>query len=229
MLYARTQDQVYAALRPRIRDTTPDRWTEAEVYAAINSALDTWDNRVLIPHIYDLTLATTTREYDLPQYVRKPLDIQYPVFGGGETTWLDFNSYKVRPNSSGGLTINPDSDPVPADGRIIFYAPNSRIPNETVTLTDAIVDDDTSLTVDAAVEVDDCGFIQVGTEWIGYTGLTLGTDSVTLNNLERGALGTTAAAHDDGTNVLWGVAADRKDPFTIVGRQALVGVHHSLL
>jgi hypothetical protein len=229
MLYARTTDQIYAALRARVRDTTPGRWQNAEVYAAINSALDTWDNRVLIPHVYSLDYATTTREYDLPQYIRKPLDVQYLEFGGGETTWCDYNAYQLRPNSDGGLTLHLSYYPFPGDGRIIFWTPNSRIPNESVALSDAIDSDDTSLTVDAAVEADDCGYVQVGTEWIGYAGLTLGTDSITLNNLERGALGTTAAAHDDGTNVLWGIAAHRNDLFTMLERQAMVFLHEMFL
>jgi len=228
MLYARTQEQIYANIRSRVRDTPPSRWTAAEIYAAINSALDTWDNRVLIPHVFVVDWVTNQREYTLPVYVKKPLDPQYKI-SGGEETWCDFNAYQIRPNTDGTLTLHLSFYPTPGDGRVIWWAPNSRLPAENPTLLVDIDADDASLQVGDEVDVDENGHVRIGNEWIGYAGVTQEDGSRTLTGLERGALGTTAASHVAATPVLWGIVVQRMDLYAQLERQIQVYLHEQFL
>lgn len=228
MLYARTQEQIINALRGRVRDTPANRWTDTELYAAVNSTLDSWDNRVLIPHIYDVTWVVNTREYTLPVYVKKPIDPQYQM-PGSEDTWLDFNAYQVRPNADGTLTLHLSFYPTPESGRVIWWAPNSRLPEESPALVLDIDADDTSLQVDDDVDVDENGYVRIGNEWIGYAGVTLADGSRTLTGLERGALGTTAASHVADDPVLWGIVVHRMDLYGQLERQVMVYLHEMFL
>jgi hypothetical protein len=227
MLYARTQDDIYTAVRTRTRTAAGTRWTNAEIYNAINSALDTWDNRVIIPHVYTVTWASHTRDYTLPSYIKKFAEPQWQ--DQGDNSWNAMTAYDTRPGPDGNLILHLPYYPTPNTGRVVWWGPNSRLPEENPSLSLAIDADDTSLTVDDEVLVDDSGYIRIGNEWIGYSGRTLGDASVTLLNLERGSLDTTAASHVEGDPVLWGVVCHRIDLYPILEQQAMVYLHELML
>src|SRR5690606_22466861 len=74
------------------------------------------------------------------------------------------------------------------------------------TTDDPLAADATSVTVDAAVDVEDVGYLKIGAEWMHYAGITRAASTTTLNNLTRGINGTTAASHASETTVYWGIA-----------------------
>ena len=109
------------------------------------------------------------------------------------------------PNSDGSVTLT-GVDPL----RLTDNA-RAQFPRETnIQLNGAITDTATSISIIATEEVDlsdafgntATDYIIIGSEIIGYTGYSGGTDNVwSLSGVVRGQLGTTAASHSDGDGV----------------------------
>jgi hypothetical protein len=226
-MYARTQSEIYAGVRNRTRTTTIRRWTDTEVYNAVNSALDTWDNRVIIPHHYAITWTAHTKEYSLPVYIRKYIEPQWQ--DRGDNSYNPMTSYMLRPGGDGSTILHLPYYPTTGVGRIVWWGNNSRLPETIPDLQTSITSSSTSLVVDDEVVVDDAGYVRIDNEWIGYSGVTLGVGTLTLLNLERGALDTTAASHDAADTVEWGVVVHRQDLFPILEQQAMVYLHELML
>lgn len=216
--YLRDQASLLAEAKVKTRLGSTNRWTDAEYYTALNEVLLTWADHVKMPHIYTIASGwqASTYDYALPSYVRPPIRaellrrIPYYEYEVESTTatWQEVPGYDVKPDGEGGQVLHLFAPPRSVDARIIYYSPNSRVPTTVPSTTGVLDDDDTSVQIDEAVDVDDVGFIKIGSEWMSYQGVTRGASTTTLNNLTRGLNGTTAAQHLNGVDVLWGVAAD---------------------
>lgn len=217
--YLVDQNTFITDVAAELRDSSHVRWTSALKYAALNRALREWDGRVLIPHLYTLTdgWAAGTYEYSLPDYIRGPIrpeqqrtSYDYPYVSLGDsstTTWVPITAWHLEPNGSGGQTLRLDGHPYSTEGRIIWHTPQSTVPATAPTITtSSITSSSTSVIVNAAVDVENAGYVKIEGEWIHYADMTRGTSTTTLLNLTRGLNDTAAASHDTGVTVYWGIA-----------------------
>lgn len=222
--YLRSQSQLLADVRARMRDAGKARWTDPEVYAGLNEGLLHWYRRVSIPHLYTIPggWVSGTADYSLPAYIRGHIDpqqrrysshwLQVSGISSEADTWVDVQGFTVEPNGSGGQTLRLDFSPATDDGRVIWWAYNGQLPTTIPTLNAELSSSATSLTLASAVDdIDDAGYIRIGSEWLHYAGVTRGASTTTLSNLLRAVNNTTAATHSSGADVLWGVGAHRPD------------------
>jgi len=203
-----------------VRDTGHARWTAVEKYTALNDVLSSWKEKVVSPHIYTITDGWAASDYDyaLPAYVRPPIVPQLLrrtpsdnyVSDSLTSTWQDVPGWEVEPDGAGAYVLRLYSPPRTLEGRVLFYAPNSRVPTTgTLPVTSgSTAADATTMLISTAIIVDDIGYVKVDSEYIGYAGVTRGTSTTTLLNLERALFGSTAAVHNTATTVYWCVAMD---------------------
>lgn len=216
--YLRSQSDLLAELNVAVRDGSNARWSIAEKYAALNQVLASWAEYVKLPHIYTVAdgWQLNTNEYALPSYMRPPF---YPellrrvpydryITETLTSTWQPVPSWEVVPNGNGGQVLRFYSSPRTMEGRVGYYAPNSRVPTTIPTTSGSTSDTATTMTIGSAIDIDDVGYIKVGAEWMSYQGVTRAAGTTVLNNLTRALYGTTAATHNTSSNVTWGVAMD---------------------
>ncbi len=225
-VHLRSQDKILSDIETLMRDTSNDRWTDIEIYYALNMALNTWHGIVLVPHLYTGISAWTsgTYEYDLPAYVAQShirpqmeqVVTNYPGLSyadGTATTWVDVVGYSIEPDGAGNYDLRWSVPPFSVDARILYWASNGQVPAVLVANQPAldanITTTSTSMVLDSVVaDIGQSGFAKIGTEWIQWSGVSDDGSNTTLSNLLRGLDGTTAAAHTSGTDVFWGVAVD---------------------
>ncbi len=70
-----------------------------------------------------------------------------------------------------------------------------------VTLSGNITSSDTTITMSSTADLANVGFIQIGSEIIGYSGVSVTAPLNQLQNCVRGVNGTTAAAHTSGAAI----------------------------
>lgn len=225
-LFVRSRSQLLADIEALQRDTSNARWSEAEIVRAINRGVLDWGDRVLVPDVYTITatFGPNESEYTLPAYVQEPIDVQYQI--ANEDFWYDLPSYRVLPRSGTARVLSLDYYPPSGTARVIWWLRNGQLPLTAPALSSGISASDTSLTVNAAVDVGESGFVKIDQEWIRYRGITPGSSTTVLTNLVRGEFGTTAASHLSSATVDWGVAAHRADIFTAQLFHAVVSFLH---
>lgn len=212
-----TQSAILTEVNDSLRNTA-SRWSDAEVYASINRALVDWSTRVKVPFVYTLSdgFDATTLEYDLPDYIDGQITPQalryqeYPYLTVPELIpdWYDLMSYSVQPTETGGQKLRLNNFMYSQSGRIVWWAVNGSVPVTLPVLSAGIDSDDTSLVLTTRPMVGRNGFVCVDTEWMQYSGVTVGSTTLTLNNLVRGIYDTTAASHLSAASVTWGIAMD---------------------
>lgn len=228
---ARSQSALLSRIRLAVRDPqgVSQRWSDSEIYYAINLALDNWGRKVMLPFIEDIAnFASATNVYTLPWYVSEPVDPQYKLSADviGGNNWIDFPSYGITSDGAGVLQLQLPFYPPSASGRIIWWKPNSILPT-TIPSKDAsaMAADADSVTLSSVVEISNAGFIKIESEWMSYSNRDVGTATTTLNGLVRGLFGTTAAAHNSAVSVEFGVAVHRQDLYTILDYQVISTLH----
>lgn len=218
--YVRSQVELLAEFKEKIRLGSSGRWTNAEFYHAINEALMVWSELVLVPHLYTLPNGWLggVSEYSLPSHVRPPLTAQmkrptwYDPWGVTATTsfeWIDV-PVEIEPTGDGTLTMRPYAPPRTFDGRILYSAPNSRIPtvDPLPTLSGSITAASTSMVMVGDLDIEPVGYVRVGKEYMRYSGIERGASTTTLQNLVRAQNHTLAATASLGATVAFCVAAD---------------------
>lgn len=238
-----TQADLYTRIRERTRDTANRRWSQKEVYNAINDGLTRWSNRVFVPFLYTVTGGFTLGDYDytLPWYISPPVDVQiyrqHYVDGlpiqtndGSMSTWVDFPAYRLEPDGSGGQVLRLEVVPYDTDARIVWWAQNGPVPATLATLNANISSTTaTTCTFGSAPVIGPAGYVKIDDEWLAYAGYTQASSVTTLQNLVRGVNGTTAATHTSGATVYWGIAAHRPDLFNQMYHQAWANMHNLFL
>ncbi len=226
----RSQADLLTNIKNIMRDTANNRWTAKEVYTAINQSLDKWSKRVSVPFLYTMPDGWTAgqRAYELPAWVRPPLDVQALRYTGPynypdedqTSDWINVPVWEVEPSGTGGHILRlgmAHSTP----GRIIWWARNGHVPLAVVNLDAAITTTTaTTLTLTGVPAIGNAGFVQIDQEWIAYAGVSRTATVTTLQNLTRGFADTTAATHVISTPCYWMVAAHREDLYTQLADQS---------
>lgn len=232
--YLRTQSNLHSNLERLLRDTANARWSDTEIYDAINDSLTEWDNRVLIPRYYAQTWVAGDYDYTMPDYLTLNSDpyIKRTVWGldlesgaVSETLWRRQIAHDLVVNATGGQELLVDVPPPSVTGKIIWWMTNGPVPTTVATLSADIDADDTSLAITTKPFIGRAGYVYIGSEWIAYAGVTEGASTLTLNNLIRGINGTTAASHTSSSSVLWGIAVDRTDLYRQLFDQTMMHLH----
>jgi hypothetical protein len=223
--YLYTQTELLASIRTLLMESTADRWTDSNIYAAMSMALQSWQGRVRTPYTYTVPggWIAGTYDYTLPSYIEsktiqpqaKRLLYDYLESGEGDETWFDINAYEIEPSDSGAMVLRLhygqsryDVVGASTEGRIIHWAAPGSVPTTPPTLSAGIDADDTSLTIASKPSIGRVGYTKIDDEWVGYAGYTEGDTTFTLTNLQRGLNGTTAASHSLGASAIWGVAVE---------------------
>ena len=220
--------------------TTALGWSAPEVYRALNRALSEWQKRVLIARLYTITggWVAGTYSYSLPAYVRRPIEPQLlrsipyddEINLTSEQSWQILPGWEEEPDATGGLVLRVTMRPATLEGRVIWYAPNSRVPTGAAPVTSAeILAAATSVTLTTVVDVDDVGWVKIDGEWISYSGVTRTATTTTLTNLIRAQYGTTAATHVITSSVVWGVAVDDLGLYEQLANQTKAYLHQQNL
>lgn len=214
-------------------------WSATEVYRAMNRALGKWAERVRVAHLYTITggWVSGTYNYSLPAYIRAPYTPQLlrsrpfdeDLTATSVTTWQDLPGWTEEPDSSGGLVLRVTMRPYTIEGRVIWYAPNSRIPTAIPTTNAEMTSTATSLTMGSAVDCDDTGWVKIGDEWLFYAGRSVAGSVTTLSNLVHAQAGTTAATHATSSTVTWGIAADDMGLYEQLAAQTKAYLHQQML
>jgi hypothetical protein len=208
------------------RDPDNSRVTDEEIYTILNAGVAQWNTRVLVPYSYELTWTANTKDYVLPTYIHsRMIDPQYQDV---RDEWKDLGVYQILP-LPGGESLLRMGGYRQDTGRIIWWGQNSISPLETPTLLANIDTDDTSLTIDDNPTVNDVGTIKLDNEWIQYAGISESNGQLTLQNLTRGRFGSTAATHDLGATVYWGLVVHRADLFQQLEHYAIARLHELFL
>jgi hypothetical protein len=243
-LFLRDQATILADAEARLRDTTNARWTDAEIYRALNDALTTWHGRVSVPNIYTVTggWVSGDPDYTLPAYINSSTiipqmrrTIPYALWGqvvvDDSQTWVDVPGWTIESTATGGRVLRFDINPFSTEGRIIWYGINGQVP-ATVPTLDAEIGDatTTALTLGSVVDCLDHGFVKIDKEWIQYSGVTRAATTTSLMSLVRGYPGGAAAAtHLAAASVYWGVAMPRLELYRVLLDQTFVFMHELYL
>jgi hypothetical protein len=238
-VYLRTQAVVLADIKNRLRDTANARWSDAEVYRAINRALETWTGRVSIPALYTFTMTAGVSEYTLPSYIDPDrYNVQAHEWLGVDESdlatatqpaWLDVPSSVTDPSATGALTLRIQTPVYSTSGRIIYWTRSSPVPTTVPTSTAEISATATSVTAGAAVDVGETGWVYINAEWIQYSGTARGASTTTLSNLVRAQNNTTAAIHLITQSMYWGIGVNDLALYEQLSNQACAYLHEMYL
>jgi hypothetical protein len=216
--YLRTQAELLTEVKVLTRLGSTGRWSDAEYYNALNQVLYTWANHVKLPFIYTITGGWLAHDFDyaLPSYVRPPIFPQLLrsvphddwVIDSLTNTWQDVQGWELEPDGSGGQVLRLFAPPRVQDARVLFYAPNSRVPLTLPVTSGSTAADATTVLLSTVVDIDDVGFVKIDSEYMSYAGVTRGTATTTLLNVVHALKGSTAAIHNTGAAVTWCVGMD---------------------
>lgn len=183
-----------AALRDQLRALLRDpagsaqRWTDAEIYAAINQVLMHWSNRVSIPQAYDLTLSAGVLEYSLPDYVTLPLRLDRQTSGG---KWIGVGQLTLATNGTGGWALRLPTATT-GQARVTWQEHNAPLPTTPPTVA-SLSADATTLTLAAVpINLSLTGYLRLASS--GEYCRWIYDRAAQHFTLARGALGSTAAA-----------------------------------
>jgi hypothetical protein len=235
MLYLRNQFDLLNSIESQMRDTSNYRWSETEIYNALNNALRNWHGRVSVPAVYqpDANWPDAVHVLDVPAGIDPAsaiVQIRYmPVENADEVqTWYEPSGWRVEPAEAfgGQLRVNFQAT---SEYRLLYWITNGPVPVTVPTLGATLSDSASSLTLTTTAEVPENGFFEIDNEWFHYRGIERGATTLTLQNLRRGLLASVAAAHAEDTPVYWCVAVERQDLYNQLLDQARAMLHELTL
>lgn len=235
-LCLRSQNALLDDIEARLRDPSNYRWSETEIYRALNDALRQWDGRVFVPAIYEpgSTWPTSVATVTIPTGI-DPASVQLQVrelpvenMDIVLDQWFDMAGWRNEPTVAFGAQARSYFQPE-SEYRLLYWITNGAVPLTVPTLDAELSDTATSLTLATTADVGDNGFLLLGNEWLHYRGLERGATTLTLQNLTRGLLTSVAATHAALTPVYWCVATTRQDLFGQLLDQARAYLHEMTL
>lgn len=241
-IFLRTQTSLIGMIRSMMRDAGGVRWTDAEMYTAVNLALDVWASRVSAPMLYALSGYEPGDAVTLPGYIRPPVQPQVQYAGSEE--WVDVPDWTAPPDDTDRLTLSMEAGSGVQAARILWRFRNGYVPTTLPTLDEDIDADDDELIFVGVQEIGDAGYIKIDDEWIQYAGVERESGETTLLNLVRGVNGTTPASHAGlvpaspgppivpavpGATITGGIAAPTTDLWVQLFDQAAVFAHEMFL
>ena len=231
--FVRLVTAMLSDLEVRLRDTTNSKWSKAEIYHAINHALDTISTRVYIPSVYVVASTAGTEMYTLPWYVRNVADVL--ILLSGDTNWRRHPGWSIIESTGGTRTLKVEYSET-GSMRVLFKSPYSALPTVDAAIVGVTTTADDFTTTATSLEIQtlisasattrpypEAGVIRIGTEWISYVGYDRSglSAEITLLNCSRGQYESTALASDSGAAVTFGVPAYAPDIYTIIGYEAV--------
>jgi hypothetical protein len=239
----RDQATILAAIEARARDSANARWTDAEIYNAINDSLLTWHGRVSIPLVHNVTGGFTSgeNEYPLPDYVNPstvvpqmkrtvPFSWWGAVSVDDSLTWTDVPGWTLEPDGDGGTMLRFDIPPFSTEGRYLWWGINGPLPTTIPTLNTSLPSTTiTEIRLNGTQDVLDHGYVLIDSEWFQYAGMTHDSGMTVLANPVRAINGTTAASHTPTTAVKFGVAMPRLDLYRTLIDQTFIFLHELYL
>jgi hypothetical protein len=242
-LFLRDQTTILADAKARLRDAANARWSDAEIYKAINDALLTWHGRVSVPNIHTISggWLNGDLDYTLPSYVNSSTiipqmkrTVPYGWWGqvtiDDSQTWTDVVGWSIEPDALGGRVLRFDIPPFSSEGRILWYGINGPMPLTLPTLSIEHGATDNGIHLGGVVDCPDHGYVKIGSEWIQYSGVDRSGIETGLANAVRGlSYGTGADEHSAGVSVSWGVAMPRLELYRTLLDQAFVFLHELYL
>lgn len=234
-LFAKSQTDMLAQIRLDLMDEDGNLWQDPHIYRALNMAIESLAGRVLIPKVYAIpdSFSYSAYTYTIPPYVGKNFVVQAQTTGvmSEYYNWYDVTGWTVESSGNESL-LRISIPPYSASGRILWYGENSSFPLDIPTLDAAsYADDDSEITLDSVPDgISPTGYIRVEDEVMFYAGVSRETNSVTLQNLTRGLLDTSAAAHA-GTelSVAWMLVVDDARLWEFVTDRAIAHLHNMRL
>lgn len=235
----RTVSSVIDTLRTTLRDSSAARWTDAELYVVLNDCLYDWYGRVSFPAVYSVGYIDTDTEVTLPYYIRGDIEPQHRDYANydnagvqtdisGEEVWKAILMYEIIENQDGARTLVIPASTRYTDIQLIYWVPNGAFPYADADVpSGGWTSSATTLTVDMSADepVPDVGYIKCDNEYMFYAGVTYGTGTVTLSNVERGVHNSTAATHDADAVVSWCICVHDAGLFTQLRDNAMGRLH----
>lgn len=218
MLYLRNQYDLLNNVESHMRDTSNYRWSETEIYGALNDAVRSWHGRVSVPAIYapGTNWPDDVHVIDVPVGIDPEtaiIQIRYlPVENSVDQvdTWFDVNGWRTEPTEAFGGQLRVNFQPT-SEYRLLYWFANGTMPSTIPALGEELSATATSVTLTTTADVGESGFLQIENEWIHYRGIERGATTLTCQNLTRGLLTSVAATHAISTPVYWCVAVTRQD------------------
>lgn len=239
-LHVRSQLQLRTEILTMLGDTSNARWTDAQVYTAINQALAMWGGRVLTPHLYqptDYAWDNNTYEYTLPNYIderyiqpqqRRTIPYNgYPMTSDGTETWVDVVGWSVEPTTTGGRKLRFQSVPFAVDARIIYWAQAPQVFTTIPTLTSNFLSTSTTIAFSANATNSYPGicYLKTEDEYVLATYSTRIASTITYNVVAKGLFNTFTDTANSGTNVYMAVVAPDERLFVQLHDQAMAILH----
>jgi hypothetical protein len=212
------QTQLRDEIRTLMRDATGARWSDQEIYSALNMALYRWRDKVSIPQLYALEFSDATYTYALPRWISPPFRVILE-----DDQVYDATNYTVLPGAT-GWTLQFLQVPPDGDGYVVWNLRNGQLPTALPELGEALTDVETDADLDDTYDLPQTAYIRIGSETMLYTGI----DGVTLEELTRGVL-STAAAHDSADTVEWCAAIPNAALRTVLLDETRMRLHEMYL
>ncbi len=236
MLYLRNQLDLLNNVESHMRDTSNYRWTEGEIYGALNDAVRSWHGRVSVPATYSpgTNWPDDVHVIDVPVGIDPQatvIQIRYlPVENSVDQvdTWYDVNGWRTEPTEAFGGQLRVNFQPT-SEYRLLYWFANGTMPTTAPSLGEELSATATSVTLTTTADVGESGFLQIENEWIHYRGIERGATTLTCQNLTRGLLTSVAATHAALTPVYWCVATTHQDLYNQLLDQARAFLHELTL
>ncbi len=235
MLYLRNQLDLLNNVESHMRDASNYRWSEVEIYGALNDAVRSWHGRVSVPAIYTPTTnwPDSVHVIDIPTGIDPQtavLQIRYMPVENSEQVdvWYDIAGWRTEPTEAFGGQMRVNFQPTSAY-RLLYWITNGPMPVTVPALGGELNTTATSVTLTSTAEVGDNGFLLIDNEWMHYRGVERGAATLTCQNLTRGLLTSVAATHAELTPVYWCVATMRQDLYNQLLDQARAMLHELTL
>lgn len=218
-----TLDAMLASISIQAMDEGDDQWPLRNKKEAVKSALRSWDNKVLIPHVHDLdALSSSNGVMSIPSWV----DTRYlDVLFYRNDQWMP-SLYWDDVSDDDGPSIQVHSLPAGTRIRLNYWLPQCVIP---VIKPIVVSDNDSEFTINTQDAIPPYGYIYCESEWMGYSGIDDVGQEYVLKNVRRGLNSTRKATHLSGTDVQWGIAADRADLYNVLQDESIAWLSKQLL
>lgn len=239
-LYARSQLQLRTEILTMLDDTSNARWTDSQVYYAINQALSMWSGRVLVPHLYQPTSYewdNNTYEYSLPawvdeRYIQPQMERQipyngYPITTDGTETWVDVPGFSVEPTTTGGRKLRFQTMPFAVSARIIYWSQAPKVFTTIPTLSSQFLSNATSivLTANATDSYPGICYLKTEDEFLLATYNTRAAATITYDVVSRGLFNTFTDTANSATSVYMAVVVPEERLFVQLHDQAMAILH----
>jgi hypothetical protein len=239
-LFARGQVQLRTDILTLLDDTSNARWTDAQVYTAINQALSMWGGRVLVPHLYqptDYSWDNNTYEYTLPAWLdgryitpqmRRVIPYNgYPLTSDGTETWVDIPGFSIEPTTGEGRKLRFQSMPFDVDARILYWTQQPQVFTTLPTFTSNFTSAATtaSFSANATNQYPSAAYFKTEDEFFFGTYSTRAAGNITYTVAARGLFSAFTDTANSGTSVQMAVVVPDERLFVQLMDSAMAILH----